>query len=394
MLFRSSTAGVDIDRDGKTVWIIDRCGANSCYDATTGKMSDADPILHFDENGRLLGFRVPAQGLQAVRDDMAAVSTRRMTMSRPNDADVRFDANGFSLAGTISRPEGRPEPLPAVILVSGPGLTDRDETIGGIPVFGQLAHALADAGFAVLRFDRRGVGQSGGRTESATLDDYAEDVRAAVRMMRDRKDIDRRRIALVGLGQGGALAMIAASKEKQRIGALVLLGALGTSGADLNLYQLRHGLERSNRSAQERESTMALQQAIQQAVVTGKGWDAITVDEAVRRQADTPYFQSFLTYDPARVMNNVEQPILILHGALDRQVPPDHADRLEALAKQRKKAPGVESVKVPGVNHLLVPARTGEVDEYARLGEGDATVSPEVTRAVEAWLKKALRQGR
>ena len=49
-----STAGVDIDRDGKTVWIIDRCGGNSCYDAATGKMSDLDPILHFDENGRLI----------------------------------------------------------------------------------------------------------------------------------------------------------------------------------------------------------------------------------------------------------------------------------------------------------------------------------------------------
>ena len=49
-----STAGVDIDRDGKSVWAIDRCGGNSCYDAATGKMSDLDPILHFDENGRLI----------------------------------------------------------------------------------------------------------------------------------------------------------------------------------------------------------------------------------------------------------------------------------------------------------------------------------------------------
>ena len=45
-----STAGVDIDKDGKTVWIIDRCGGNSCYDAATGRMSELDPILHFDEN--------------------------------------------------------------------------------------------------------------------------------------------------------------------------------------------------------------------------------------------------------------------------------------------------------------------------------------------------------
>ena len=49
-----STAGVDIDKDGKTIWIIDRCGGNSCYDAAAGKMSDLDPILHFDENGKLI----------------------------------------------------------------------------------------------------------------------------------------------------------------------------------------------------------------------------------------------------------------------------------------------------------------------------------------------------
>jgi sugar lactone lactonase YvrE len=49
-----STAGVDIDRDGRTIWILDRCGANSCYDAAAGKMSDLDPVLHFDENGKLI----------------------------------------------------------------------------------------------------------------------------------------------------------------------------------------------------------------------------------------------------------------------------------------------------------------------------------------------------
>ncbi len=49
-----STAGVDIDKDGKTVWIIDRCGGNSCYDSAAGTMSDLDPVLHFDENGKLI----------------------------------------------------------------------------------------------------------------------------------------------------------------------------------------------------------------------------------------------------------------------------------------------------------------------------------------------------
>jgi uncharacterized protein len=343
--------------------------------------------LWADENGRLLRLRIPSQFLEVAREDMAAVSTRRLTMTRANDEEVRIQANGFSLAGTISKPTGQTGPLPAVVLVSGAGQTDRDETVAGIPIFGQLAHALADSGFLVLRYDKRGVGQSGGRVESATLADYAEDVRAAIRTLADRKDVDRRRIALVGHSEGGSLALIAASKEK-RVAGVALIATIGTTGAEQNLYQVTHALERANRPAAERESTVELQRRIQQAVITGKGWDTISVPDAVRRQADTPYFQSVLAYDPAKVIKDVEQPLLIVQGALDTQVPPGNADALETLARARKKASGVEVVKIAGVNHLLVPATTGEADEYARLG--NIGVSPEVTGAITTWLKKTL----
>ena len=87
----------------------------------------------------------------------------------------------------------------------------------------------------------------------------------------------------------------------------------------------------------------------------------------MRKQADNPEFQSLLMFDPAKVMPDVRQPILIVQGELDTQVSPSNADRLEALARKRKNAPPVDVVKVPGVNHLLVPATTGEVDEYASL---------------------------
>jgi uncharacterized protein len=347
----------------------------------------AETEIWADENGRLLRLRIPSQGLEVAREDMTAVSTRRMTMSRPNDLDVRIQANGFSLAGTLSKPETASGPLPAVILVAGSGAVDRDETVGGVPIFGQLADALADAGFAVLRYDKRGVGQSGGRPESATLADYAEDLRAAVRMMADRKDIDRRRIGVLGHSEGGALALIAAARD-DRIAAVALLATVGTSGADLNMYQVTHALERSNRPEAERQNTIELQRQIQQAVLTGKGWETIPVPPAVRRQAETPWFQSFLAFDPAKVMKDVDQPLLIVQGLLDTQVPPDHADKLAALASGRKKGGAAEVVKVSGVNHLLVPAKTGEVDEYGSLAT--AGISREVTDAIAAWLRKTL----
>ena len=88
----------------------------------------------------------------------------------------------------------------------------------------------------------------------------------------------------------------------------------------------------------------------------------------------------------------MRQPLLIVQGELDTQVEPANADRLEALARKRKNAPPVEVVKVPGVNHLLVPATTGEVDEYATLK--DKHVSPAVTEAIVTWLNKTLSAAR
>ena len=138
---------------------------------------DAD--IWTDETGRMVRLTIPAQNIDVVREDIASVAARRVTISRPNDEAVKIPANGFSLAGTLSKPAStKDKTLPAVILVGGSGPTDRDETVFNVPVFGQLAGALADAGYAVLRYDKRGIGQSGGRAEAATLADYADDLRA------------------------------------------------------------------------------------------------------------------------------------------------------------------------------------------------------------------------
>jgi pimeloyl-ACP methyl ester carboxylesterase len=339
-----------------------------------------------DENGRLLRLSVPAQNLEVAREDVASVATRRVTMSRANDEAIRVPANGFNLAGTISRPAATTaKQLPAVILVAGSGPQDRDESLFGIPVFGQLADRLADAGFLVLRYDKRGVGQSGGRIESATLTDYADDLRAGVRFVSERKDVNRRHIAVIGHSEGGAVALLTAARER-RITALVLVAAIGVTGAELNMAQVTHGLERSKLTQEQREATIALQKRIQTAVLTGKGWEE--VPEMYRRQAEAPWFKSFLSFEPARLMADVRPPILIVHPLLDKQVDPANADVLEKLATARRRGGPVEVVKVPGINHLLVPAVTGEVDEYASLK--DKTVSQTMSTAIIDWLKKTF----
>jgi len=330
----------------------------------------------------LLRLTIPAQMLDVIRDDISSVAVRRVVVSRPNDEEIRVAANGFKIAGTLSKPNATSplRKLPVVILVGGSTVADRDELTSGIAIFGELANALADAGFMTVRYDKRGVGQSGGRPESATLEDFTDDLLAVVKFVRARKDVDSDHVALVGYGEGSPVAMLGARKT-DNVDALVLVAASGVAGSELNLWQVSHALERSNRPESERQATLTLQKQIQNAAITDTGWEAIP--PALRKQAESPLFKSQLAFDPATVLPKLDQPVLVVQGALDTQLPPANAETLERLVSGRKNRPST-LVKVPGVNHLLTPAQTGEVDEYTSLA--DPHVSREVSRAIGDWL--------
>ena len=339
-----------------------------------------------DASGRLLRISVAAQGLEVAREDIASAAARTTSFSVPGDETVRIPASGFSLAASVARPAGATGPLPAVILVPASAAVDRDGVQAGVPVLGHLAADLVQAGFLVVRYDRRGIGQSGGRAETATINDYAEDVRAVIAWLdRQRKEVDRRRIALIGHGDGAWIAMRAADRDN-RVAALALVSAISTTGAEYTLEQQRGLLEGLKATDAERQAKIDLQRRVNEAVLKGTGWDGLSED--VRAAADTPWFQSFLAFDPARVLRDLREPILVVHGELDTEVPPQHADRLAELARARRRKVDTELIKVPGVNHLLVPATTGGVDEYARLP--DPRVSPAVTSAIAAWLSRVM----
>ncbi|HEY7056425.1 MAG TPA: alpha/beta fold hydrolase [Vicinamibacterales bacterium] len=346
-----------------------------------------DGSISVDNRNRFVRLELPSAGLTVVRDDASSVALRSTTSRNPTDVDVTIAANGFNLAGTLTTPPAVADRLksPAVVLISGSGPTDRDETVAGIPIFTQVAKALADNGIIVVRYDKRGVGQSGGRTETATLSDYADDVIAVIRWLGDRKDVDDRKIIVCGHSEGGAVALLAAGREK-KIDGIVTIAAPGSTGADLILEQQRHALDGTKLSDADKQAKIELQKKIQAAVISGTGWEGIP--DPVRRQADTPWFKSLLMFDPAEALPRTKQPLLIVQGDLDTQVPPAQADQLAKLAKARKKGGPVEEVHIPGVNHLLVPATTGEVSEYAQLKEH--TISPKVADAIVEWLKKSF----
>jgi uncharacterized protein len=336
-------------------------------------------------DGALIGVSIPAQSLSVLRADLAATTARTRVYSNPGDESVVIPATGFNLGATLTRPRASAAQLPAVVLLSGSGVDDRDGYALGIPTLGQLAGALAEAGFIAVRYDKRGYGQSGGRAESATISDFAEDARGVVKWLSNRKDVDPKRIALVGHSEGAWVALLAASREK-RIAGVVSIAGPATTGAALVLEQQQHALDQLNLPAEERDKRVALQKQIQAAVLSGKGWDSLP--PGVRKQADTPWFRSLLEFDPARTLEKVRSPLFFIHGEIDRQVPVSHADRLADLARKESDSKSVELVIVRGVNHLLVPATTGEVSEYASLT--DRTVSKDVTSAISAWLTKTF----
>ncbi len=348
---------------------------------------DLQLSLWADAAGGLLRMSVPAQMLDLAREDIASVATRTTSFSLPGDETVRIPAAGFGIAASVTKPSGAAGPLPAVILIGGSGPIDRDGFVAGIPVLGQLAGALVDAGFLVVRFDKRGVGQSGGRAETTTIADAAEDVRAIVAWLDKRgKDVDKRRIALVGHSEGAWVALLTAARDR-RVAAVTLVAGASATGSELVLEQQRRLLERGTAPEADREAKIALQKQINAAVLEGSGWDGIAPE--LRQAADSPWFRSFLAFDPARVMKDVRAPVLIVHGELDRQVLPHHADRLAELARARRREADVEVAKVPGVNHLLVPAQTGEVDEYAMLP--GKSVAPAVAAAITSWMTRTLK---
>jgi dienelactone hydrolase len=223
------------------------------------------------------------------------------------------------------------------------------------------------------------------------MQEYADDVISVVEWLRRRDDVDRNRIAVLGYGDAGFVALSAA-RRTDRIAAVALVNSPGARGRDVTLERQRLALAATNLPETERQNRLALQTRVLDAVESGRGWELIS--DEVRAQADTPWFRSWVAFDPAEMIRRTEQPILALHGALDTEVPSAHAAQLEALSRARRNRPESHTTTavLPGVNHLMLPAKTGSVDEYATLET--RVISPDLTSALTTWLGTALANGK
>ncbi len=315
---------------------------------------------------------------------------------------------GIKLAGTLTFPKSE-QPLPAVLLISGSGPQDRNETVFGHRPFLVLADYLTRQGIAVLRVDDRGVGGSTGDASHATSADFAEDVLAGVEYLKTRKEINPKQIGLIGHSEGGIIAPMVAVQSPD-IAFIVLMAGTGLTGEEILYLQAElinkaentsEKLIKLNRSLQERMFSL-LKQEQDSAVVDQKlrqmlreAWAELDEEErrtsgftdetleSQARQIQMPWFRFFLTYDPKPTLRKVTCPVLAINGEKDLQVPPK--ENLRAI-EEALKAGGNKRFTVkelPNLNHLFQTAQTGSPTEYAKIEE---TMSPTALEFIASWI--------
>ncbi len=334
--------------------------------------------------------------------------------------NVRFEnkAAKIHLAGTLTLPrlpdrieEDTPAPTyAAVVLITGSGPQDRDETLLQHKPFLLIADHLTRNGFAVLRFDDRGVGASGGDFSKATSADFATDVRAAVEFLRSRDDIDASKIGLVGHSEGGLIAPMLAAEDSD-IGFIVLLAGPGVSGFEI----LKDQVGRIARAEGAPEPVVKMNTNLQVALTDRirkapddadagklvdegiKAWLQTVPEnqrafvtppksqiELLTAQLASPWFRFFLKHDPAQVLKQVACPVLAINGERDLQV--WHEQNLPAIVAALKQGGNrnFRAVQLPGLNHLFQRSATGKVSEY---GDLEQTMANEVLDLVTNWLQ-------
>lgn len=309
-----------------------------------------------------------------------------VAFDNPRQPDIR-------LAGTLTLPQGA-GPFPAIILITGSGPQDRDNTLFEHKPFLVLADALTRQGIAVLRLDDRGVGGSTAGPPGATTADFVTDIQAASEWLRERQDIRGSAIGLLGHSEGAIIAPILA-REDARIAFVVMLGGPGVSGRDTVVEQVRAIVRLSGGGEEAANNAASLQGEILDAVVAtadpielGASLDAITtrhnappIADAAVMQLTSPWYRYFLSLNPAPALRSLEIPVLALLGGKDTQVPADQ--NLPALRGSLGSNPRASVEVLPDLNHLLQTARTGAPDEYGQIEE---TIAPAALERIVDWV--------
>ncbi len=350
------------------------------------------------DDGRALKVSVPLQAFEAVSEahqewtPLLTLETRTPSEAPSKDyeeLEIRFESEDLTLAGTLSLPPGA-GPWPAAVLISGSGAQDRDENTPGpgglkLGIFRAIADTLTRSGLAVLRYDDRGVGGSEGNLSSAGLSDLVADVRAAVRYLRARPEIDGGRIVLVGHSEGGVIAPIVAA-EDARLGGIVLMAGTATPLDSVLVEQVVGAAREAGGDSAALAESRQLVERLARAVRDGEDIEALDLPPTLEQLGRSQWLREHMEHDPLATIRRVRVPVLILNGGQDVQVAPEHARRLgQALAEAGNRD---YEVKIfPGLNHLFAVSRGEGTAEYA---DPDSRVDAEFLGYLTNWLTVRL----
>lgn len=379
-----------------------RIGVPAVNGRFEGALSDDDQTLAgaLHQGGAALPIILARQtGAAAAAPTLNRPQTPQPPFPYRAEAVVIDAPDGVRLAGTLTVPAGA-GPHPAVLLITGSGAQDRDETVFGHKPFLILADALSRRGVAVLRVDDRGVGGSSGPMEDLTTADFAGDAAAALAWLAAQPGLDPARLGLIGHSEGGIIApLVAQTPGASDLALVVLIAGPAVPGGEVLTEQLRRAQQAQGLPAAIVEANTAVQARLMQAVAAHAD-DAAAAAEAVRTllteagvppgaieqavsQVTPAWLRWLVAHDPRPSLAALEAPILALYGGKDFQVPAD-----QNAAALRDAVPEAEIIVLPELNHLMQTADTGLTDEYARIEE---TIAPEALAVIVDWV--AARSG-
>jgi pimeloyl-ACP methyl ester carboxylesterase len=325
------------------------------------------------------------------------------------DVTYRNKAAGITLAATLTLPRGA-GPFAAALMITGSGPQDRDETMMSHKPFWVIADYLTRRGIAVLRIDDRGMGKSTGNSTRTTMSEMADDVLTGVEYLKGRREIDAKRIGVIGHSEGGVVGPLAAARSSD-ISFVVMLGGTGVTGEQVLSLQSELVMRANGGSGAGIAENHKVQEMMfnilrdtkgesDDTVVVAKLRDAwakfpgLTEDQ--RKAAAQPMnaeiarvssreMRSFILLDPAEALRKVKAPVLAMNGSRDVQVSPEQNLPAIATALAAGGNHDFEVIEIPGLNHMFQKCRSCSASEY---GDLDETFSPTALEIMGEWLAR------
>ena len=324
-----------------------------------------------------------------------------------SEINKEFDAE-TELAGTLTSPKTENK-YPTVILISGSGPQDRDETIFEHKPFFVISDHLAKVGYTVIRYDERGIGESKGNFGQCTSLDFSYDVEALVEWAARHPRVDASRIILCGHSEGGLIApMVAVRNEK--VAGIVLMAGPGVSGEEIIINQSRLMAEAMGAPAEDLDTQQTLLKNVLPRIKSGQPLDDEFKKTVVKKVTDAhestkaedievafdtikgrlsgPWMKYFVNYQPQENLTKVRCPVLAVTGKKDLQVDPELnmpkiKEHLATAGNQN-----VEMVELESLNHLFQECETGAATEYTNI---EQTLSPALLKTLTEWLDKHFK---